>query len=146
MLAKWWNMLNLNTQFEVGLHRITRGENSGVCLHKVSEAGIHHHRPPDFSSHLTRHISGMVECSHEHPGKPSAFSIWTVVYRNGSSLLPLLDAGQAPSLHAPLQRLASTIEHGFNLTTSRTGNGSNCYFCTAISRAWKQAGVLMCPV
>lgn len=76
-------------------------------MDEVSEAGIHHHRPPDFSSHLPRHISGVFEWSHEDSGKPSAFSIWTVVYRNGPSFIPVLTAGQAPSLHVLLQRLAS---------------------------------------
>lgn len=119
---------------EAGLHRITKDERLGVWLDEVSEAGIHHHRPPDFSSHLTRHISGVAEGSHEYSGKPSTLSIWTVVYRNGSYQF-YLTAGQAPSLHTSLQRLASTFEHGFNLTTNSTGDASNYYSCTAISRA-----------
>lgn len=55
-----------DTQLEVGLHRVTRGEKLGVCPDVVSAAGTHHHRPPDFSSHLTRHISGVAGGDHEN--------------------------------------------------------------------------------
>lgn len=76
--------------------------------------------------------------SHENPGKPSTFSIWTVVYRNGSPLKLVLTASQTPSFHAPLQRLASTYEHGFGLTANITANASNCYhYHAATSTAWQ---------
>ena len=84
--------------------------NLGVCLDEVSAAGIRHHRPPDFSSHLTRNISGVAGESHEDPGKPSTISIWAVDHRNGSSLIPVLDAGQAPPstlLCSGLRRLSN---------------------------------------
>lgn len=84
--------------------------------------------------------------SHENLGKPSTFSIWTVVYRNGCSLIPALTAGQAPS-HTLLQRLASNLEHGFNLAANSTGYGSSSYSCASVSRPRKKAaGILMCLV
>lgn len=50
-------------------------EFGGSALTRGLTAGIHHHRPPDFSYHLTRHIPGAVEGSHENLGKPSTFFI-----------------------------------------------------------------------
>lgn len=57
-----------------------------------------------------------------------------------------LTAGQAPSLHASLQRLASTFEHGFNITPNSTGHAVNYYSCTAVPGAGDQAGIFMCLV
>lgn len=65
----------VNTWFETGLHRMTKGGNLGGLPSRGLTAGIHHHRPPDFSCHLTRHISGAVKGSHVNLGKPSTFSI-----------------------------------------------------------------------
>lgn len=90
----------------------TRGRSGkpGVCLNHVSVAGIHHHRPPDFSSFLPdiflgwSRVATQIRASHL-----STSSTWTVVYRNGSSLMPALTAGQAPSRAASARQLASTF-------------------------------------
>lgn len=55
--------------------------------------------------HLTRHLGGLIVSSRVKPGKPSISIPWTIAYRNGPSLTPILTGGQAPSHPTPCWRL-----------------------------------------